>query len=1342
VTDVNGCKASDQLTVVAFPTPTFTLDHLPAQVCIGEKLAVADNWAAYQWTIDGNPAGNAFELTTAAAGTFAFALEVTNTEGCKHKVTKTVTVHALPVVSLDDRTVCPNTNTVYNGPAAMTAYLWADGSTANQFTASATGKVTLLVTDNNGCQNNAEATVTWFAQPVVEIAHGATQPTEVHTCPETDVTLTATPAFAQYLWGDGQTAQSIVVAPPTGGSKPITLTVTDVNGCKASDQLTVVAFPTPTFTLDHLPAQVCIGEKLAVADNWAAYQWTIDGNPAGNTFELTTAAAGTFAFALEVTNTEGCKHKVTKTITVHALPVVSLDDRTVCPNTNTVYNGPAAMTAYLWADGSTANQFTASATGKVTLLVTDNNSCQNNAEATVTWFAQPVVEIAHGATQPTEVHTCPETDVTLTATPAFAQYLWGDGETAQSIVVAPPSGGSKPITLTVTDINGCKASDQLTVVAFPTPTFTLDHLPAQVCIGEKLAVADNWAAYQWTIDGNPAGNAFELTTAAAGTFAFALEVTNTEGCKHEVTKTITVHALPVVSLDDRTVCPNTNTVYNGPAAMTAYLWADGSTANQFTASATGKVTLLVTDNNGCQNNAEATVTWFAQPVVEIAHGATQPTEVHTCPETDVTLTATPAFAQYLWGDGETVQSIVVAPPSGGSKPITLTVTDVNGCKASDQLTVVAFPTPTFTLDHLPAQVCIGEKLAVADNWAAYQWTIDGNPAGNAFELTTAAAGTFAFALEVTNTEGCKHKVTKTVTVHALPVVSLDDRTVCPNTNTVYNGPAAMTAYLWADGSTANQFTASATGKVTLLVTDNNGCQNNAEATVTWFAQPVVEIAHGATQPTEVHTCPETDVTLTATPAFAQYLWGDGQTAQSIVVAPPTGGSKPITLTVTDVNGCKASDQLTVVAFPTPTFTLDHLPAQVCIGEKLAVADNWAAYQWTIDGNPAGNTFELTTAAAGTFAFALEVTNTEGCKHKVTKTITVHALPVVSLDDRTVCPNTNTVYNGPAAMAAYLWADGSTANQFTASATGKVTLLVTDNNGCQNNAEATVTWFAQPVVEIAHGATQPTEVHTCPETDVTLTATPAFAQYLWGDGETAQSIVVAPPSGGSKPITLTVTDINGCKASDQLTVVAFPTPTFTLDHLPAQVCIGEKLAVADNWAAYQWTIDGNPAGNAFELTTAAAGTFAFALEVTNTEGCKHKVTKTVTVHALPVVSLDDRTVCPNTNTVYNGPAAMTAYLWADGSTANQFTASATGKVTLLVTDNNGCQNNAEATVTWFAQPVVEINYFETTVVNDYIQPNEVYTCPETAVPSYCNARFCTISMGGWGNHEINYSSATY
>ncbi|HEX6642903.1 MAG TPA: hypothetical protein VF215_17435, partial [Thermoanaerobaculia bacterium] len=195
--------------------------------------------------------------------------------------------------------------------------------------------------------------------------------------------------------------------------------------------------------------------------------------------------------------------------------------------------------------------------------------------------------------------------------------------------------------------------------------------------------------------------------------------------------------------------------------------------------------------------------------------------------------------------------------------------------------------------------------------------------------------------------------------------------------------------------------------------------------------------------------------------------------------------------------------------------------------------------------------------------------------------------------------TATSFNWSATGATIASGQGTNAITFNAAASGSVMLsvTVTDGVGCTNTVSTTFPINPNPVVNIA-GPTA-----TCAGTPVTLDAGPGFSSYIWSTSETTSSIIVTP--GSTQTYSVTVTDANGCTASDSHVVTVSSNPTATI-AAPAAICAnaaGAASVATQAGATYAWTITNGT------LTSSAA-----AANITFTAGPSGNVGLAVTVTA--------------------------------------------------------------------------------------------------------------------------------
>ena len=122
-------------------------------------------------------------ITVSPAQTTTYTCTI-SMNGATTTQNQTITVNALPTVSAGaNQTVCAGTSVTLSGSGA-TSYVWNNGVTnATAFTPVATQNYTVTGTNENGCVNTAQVTVTVNALPTVSA--GANQTV----CAGTGVTL-------------------------------------------------------------------------------------------------------------------------------------------------------------------------------------------------------------------------------------------------------------------------------------------------------------------------------------------------------------------------------------------------------------------------------------------------------------------------------------------------------------------------------------------------------------------------------------------------------------------------------------------------------------------------------------------------------------------------------------------------------------------------------------------------------------------------------------------------------------------------------------------------------------------------------------------------------------------------------------------------------------------------------------------------------------------------------------------------------------------------------------------------------------------------------------------------
>lgn len=139
---------------------------------------------------------------------------------------------------------------------------------------------------------------------------------------------------------------------------------------------------------------------------------------------------------------------------------------------------------------------------------------------------------------------------------------------------------------------------------------------------------------------------------------------------------ITVFGLPNPFLiDSITICGN-DSISLFPGTFDSYLWNDNSTDSSSFASAQGQYWVKVTDEKGCSDTAFTHLDHFQNTTINLGDDTT------ICSIDSILLDAG-LFDEYLWSNGDTLQSIYVSD----SGIVSLSIIDSNGCPASDDILI-------------------------------------------------------------------------------------------------------------------------------------------------------------------------------------------------------------------------------------------------------------------------------------------------------------------------------------------------------------------------------------------------------------------------------------------------------------------------------------------------------------------------------------------------------------------------------------------------------------------------------------------------------------------------------
>ena len=587
-------------------------------------------------------------------------------------------------------------------------------------------------------------------------------------------------------------------------------------------------------------------------------------------------------------------------------------------------------------------------------------------------------------------------------------------------------------------------------------------------------------------------------------------------------------------------------------------------------------------------------------------------------------------------------------PTSGNQTLYSIVTDAcgNTSTASINVNVIASPTPTIVGD---AVYCLGETAAISTQaFSSYNWST-----GGATQNINVTDADNPITVTVTDANGCTGTSAPfNVTESPLPNPTISGDTEYCAGSTATIGTQAFSSYTWSSGGAAqNENVTAADNPITVTVTDANGCVGTSAP---------YNVVENPT-PTPTITGPSTycagNTANISTQVYNDYNWSTGGTGQNVSV---TDADNPITVTVTDANGC--------VGTSAPFNVTEELNIQY--SETVEICQGQTA---TIHGN--------VESTAGVYA---QTFTTATCDSIATITLVVNPLPAITasatLEEYCIGGNTDL---SAAGGSTYTWDNGLGAGANHTVSPGTTTtyeVTGTDANGCSNTAQIQIT--VNPLPTVSAGS----DISACLGDNVTLTGGGAVS-YVWDNGVVDGDPF--SPALGTTTYTVIGTDANGCSNTDNVDVTVNPLPNIEAG-VDQEVCDGDEVTLSGSGGvAYIWdngVTDGTP-------FTPSVGNVVYTVTGTDANGCVNTATVTVTVLPNPTA---DFTATPSsgqspltvlfTNNSSNG----TTYTWDFGNGDSDMTATPTDVgstftepgvyIVVLVVDNGLCSSTTSTTIT--------------------------------------------------------------
>ncbi|UPT68693.1 MAG: Ig-like domain-containing protein [Sphingobacteriales bacterium JAD_PAG50586_3] len=1017
VTDVNGCTVTNTYTLTAPPA----LDPIVSYAnyngynvtcngaCNGSINLTVNGGVApftYAWVGPNNYSSTSEDINNLCAGNYTVV--VTDANGCTSTINVTLTEPPVLAASLLAATYnggvnisCSNAcdgsiNATITGGVAPFTYSWTgpNGFTSSleDISALCAGTYVLNVTDANGCTTTQTITLTQPAPVSISLAaalyNGGYNVSCGGVIPACDGsingTVTGGTAPYSYSWigPNGFVAVTEDIGALCVGT--YTLTVTDANGCIATQTVTLVAPPALEVggvALEYLGgnniscANACDGAIDLVINGGVApftISWVGPNGFASSTEDISNLCAG--AYTVTVTDANGCS--ATQTITLTQPPVISVFLQAAlynggvnisCANAcdgsiNATISGGTTPYSYSWVgpNGFVAvtDDLSNLCAGTYVLTVTDANNCTSTGTITLlapdTLTATAVGATTNGGTNISCNGVC-DGSINLTIAGGTAPYIisWVGPNGFVSATEDISSLCAGTYVATITDANNCSA----------TATVTLSEPPPVNASGVESVYAGGFNVgcnggndgaiditvtggsgtytFTWSGPNNYTASTEDVSDLVAGNYTVIIADVN--GCSDTLSFNLTE---PEVITTSATSSPSSCGQFNGSIDLTvaggsgafAYNWTgpNGFTANtqDLTGIIGGQYIVEVLDSNGC--SVIDTVIVNVKPPVAATAVVTNSLCNSSCNGSiDLTVTTGESPYGFAWSGPNSFSSTSEDISALCQGTYTVVVTDADGCTFTDTFNITAPDAVALTVIANNAATCTASNGSITINPTgghggySFSWTGPNGYTSTEQNPTGLASG--AYTVSVTDSLGCSHDQTINVgSVSNLALAATAVNATCHGINNgsgcaQATGATAPISYLWSNGDTTQCVDSLAPGTYIVTIIDANGCTGSDTIVITEpemlaIAGDVLVYPNGYNISVIDGTDGAIDITVSGGSGSYAYNWnvGNGSTTLEDQISLP---ADTYVVVVTDTNGCAVTaeyilEQPPVIELPT------------------------------------------------------------------------------------------------------------------------------------------------------------------------------------------------------------------------------------------------------------------------------------------------------------------------------------------------------------------------------------------------------------------------------------------
>lgn len=934
------------------------------------------------------------------------------------------------------------------------------------------------------------------------------------------------------------------------------------------------------------------------------------GNGATSESSLDTLAAG--IYYVTVTDDSGCMKTDSVEILEISATVLSaievIDENCGQANGSITLSVSGGTPPFLYDIGNgvqTDSIFENLMAGVYPITLTDAAGCQDSIEVALVNTNGPLLAVANVLNENCDMADGSFSVIPFGGSPPF-QYDIGNGPTGNPNFTGLSSGF---YTVVVTDNFGCSSS--ISVVIFDAPpilAFAINIMDATCGLANgsfEVSITGGLAPYNFDI-GNGATNNSIFTNLSEGNYQ--VTITDFAGCTATVNAEIGSSAAPLFSIINivEENCSQGDGSFeisaSGGTPPYTYDIGSGITTNPiFTNLNAASYNIILTDANGCSISQVFTlggneINLVIDEVINATCGVNNGS-------ISVSSVGGAAPIMFDLGNGSTTNS-TFQNLSGGAYDIT--VTDANGCSDNQLVNVLSSGETTFSIINIMNENC-GQtdgsfEVSTSSGTAPFTYDI-GNGGSSNPVFTNLNSGTYTVI--VTDAEGC----------NASQIFTLGENEIFLNITDITNatcglengsitvsaiGGTAPFIYNLGNGPTTNPvFENLAGGTYSITVSDGNGCNADQSVAILAAGVPTFSITNIVNE-----NCGQGDGSfeISASGGTTPYTYdiGSGTTTNPIF---SNLGATEYTIIVTDAVGCTAT-QVFNLPENNVTLIINEVQNTNCglADGSITVAAIGGASPFLFDlgnGNTSNSIFE--NLAGGIYNITL--TDGNGCSDVQSATVGSSSSISISFTDTQpeTCGQMNGGFtvNATGGVTPYTFDIGNGAsnnNIFTNLSIGNYVITVTDSNGCQEIDDITIEGASTPSLLLGDAFNE-----TCNQMNGAISMIGSGGEmpytYDFGNGPSASSVAMNLSAG---IYTVTISDINGCTADLEVTLLNIENPTNAGYTYSNNILTVDFMSTSTDATDYAWDFGDGTSSTSINPshTYTSSGSFEVCLTVSN------------------------------------------------------------------------------------------------------------------------------------------------